>query len=419
MTFLAVLQRSFAILSLIILAASAYLLWTWWDMRDFAVAETPWIDPGGENWRLYLGGALLLWSFLGAVPVRFFLGRGGGDGRRMRRTPGEHLVAPDGSRLHVERDGPVDAPVLVFTHGWGMDATLWADARRQLADRYHLILWDLPGLGRSSGPKDGRYSLDRFADALGAVVDLAGRRQAILVGHSIGGMIIQTLARRQPHRMGRQIAGVVLENTTHTDPLNTTFMSQILRPMQPLFVPMMHLDVWLQPIVWAMNWQSYLSGSTHIAMRLAGFGTQPTRELLEQASLLATRNSPAVQAKGNLAMMRWDATKDLSKINAPTMVFVGGRDLVTRPDAGETIARLAPQAVLRRVDPAGHMGPQECAETYNSAISAFADSVFTRRALAADADVRSQPVHAHPEASPRLGRRSNQVEPPRSPPQNH
>jgi pimeloyl-ACP methyl ester carboxylesterase len=282
-----------------------------------------------------------------------------------------------------------------------MDATSWIDVRRRLADRYHLILWDLPGLGRSRGPPDGRYSLDRFADALTAVMDLAGRRQVILVGHSIGGMIIQTLARDHPQRFGRQVVGVVLANTTHTNPLRTTFLSTLLRPMQPLLAAMMHLDVWLSPLVWLMNWQSYLSGSTHLAMRLGGFGTQPPRDLLEQVSLLATRNSPAVQAKGDLAMMRWDATDDLWRLSAPALVFAGGRDLVTRADAGETIGRVVPHAHLHHVEAAGHMGPQECADIYNAAITTFADAAFARGARSADALMTEAAMDATPITAPR------------------
>ena len=218
MTFLTLLQRILALLSLSILAAAGYFLWTWWDAHEFA-RDGLFDADARENWRLYLGAGLLAWSILGAAPVRFLLGRSSGEGGRLRRGQGAHAEASDGSRIYVESDGPADAPVLVFTHGWGMDSTTWIDARRHLGQRFRLIVWDLPGLGRSKGPKDGRYSLDRFSDALATVIDLAGRRQVILVGHSIGGMIIQTLARNQPGRMGTQVVGVVLENTTFTDPL--------------------------------------------------------------------------------------------------------------------------------------------------------------------------------------------------------
>jgi len=184
MTFLTLLQRLFALLSLVVLGCGAYLVWTWWDLRQ--TLET--LAPGDEirlgEWRLYLGCVLIGWSLLGSLPVRLALGRGGGDGARFKRSAGYQVSAPDGSRVYVEQAGPAEAPVLVFVHGWGMDATTWFEARQHLSNRYRLVVWDLPGLGRSKGPSDGRYNLDRFAEALTTVLDLAGRRQVILIGHS-------------------------------------------------------------------------------------------------------------------------------------------------------------------------------------------------------------------------------------------
>ena len=49
--------------------------------------------------------------------------------------------------LHVELYGNADAPPVVFTHGWGGDATEWYYVKKDLARKFRLILWDLPGLG--------------------------------------------------------------------------------------------------------------------------------------------------------------------------------------------------------------------------------------------------------------------------------
>lgn len=253
-----------------------------------------------------------------------------------------------------------------------------------LGQRYQVIAYDLAGLGKSKGPADGRYSLEGFADDLMTVVQQVAPRKVILVGHSIGGMILQTFARRHAEAMGQQVLGLVLENTTHTDPTRTTILGRALHAMKPVLDPLMRLDVLLAPLVWAMNWQSYLSGGTHVAMRFGGFGVRPTRAQLEQVSRAATQNHPAVQAKGNLAMMRWDATNELRAIAAPTLVFIGGRDLVTVPQAGERIAQDLRSARPEFVGPAGHLGPLELAETYNAAIAQFADELFTRGAAWAD-----------------------------------
>jgi pimeloyl-ACP methyl ester carboxylesterase len=380
---LSLLQRLFALLSLALLAVGAYLVWSWYDLRD-VLEPLPSDVFDTQDWRLWTGGALIAWSFLGRLPISLLLGRRGDDADRLKREPGLQVETPDGATLHVEIEGPQEAPVLVFVHGWGMDAGIWWEARRMLSQRFEVVVYDLAGLGRSTQPRDGRYSLERFADDLMAVVSRAGPRKVILIGHSIGGMTVLTFCRRHPEMLGRQVAGIVLENTTHIDPTRTTILGKALHAMKPLLGPLMRLDVWLQPLVWMMNWQSYLSGSTHIALRIGGFGTTPTKAQLEQMALCVTRNPPAVQAKGNLAMMRWDVTDDLPKMRIPALVFIGGRDLVTRPSAGETIAARVPEARPQRMARAGHMGPLEFAHDYNTAIAAFADDVFLQGAQSAD-----------------------------------
>ncbi|MFC3077880.1 alpha/beta fold hydrolase [Phenylobacterium terrae] len=382
MTFLHLLQRLFALLSLAILAAGAWLVWSWIDLRDEihpTLGESP-------DWRLWLGLGLLAWSFLGRFVVMGLIGRGSAKAHgRLERGETARLQTADGAEVHLERHGPQDAPTLVLIHGWGLDATMWRDQRDRLARRFQTLSLDLPGLGLSSGFADGVYTLPRFADVVAEVVRSAPARPVVLVGHSIGGMILQEFAKRHPDMLGRDVAGMALENTTCVDPSRTTVMSGLIQAMRPAVGPMMKLDIALAPLVRLMNWQSYLSGSTHIAMRIAGFGTRPSPGQLDQTALLATRNSPAVQAKGNLAMMNWEGAGNLRHIGLPVLVFIGGRDLVTRPDAGEAVARSFAAAHLAPFEQAGHMGPMELAADYAQAVAAFTDHVLLPGAREADA----------------------------------
>ncbi|RAK58772.1 hypothetical protein DJ021_02620 [Phenylobacterium hankyongense] len=381
---LALIQRLFALISLALLAAGGYLAWSWWRLHEI-LQPLPGERLDAQDWRLWTGGALIAWSLLGRLPMALLLGRRGDDQARFEHEAGVSVETADGAVLHLEADGPQDAPVLVFVHGWAMESGTWWEARRALAKRFQVVVYDLAGLGKSTQPRDGHYSLDRFADHLLTVVNRAGRRRVILVGHSIGGMTVLTFCRRYPEMLGQQVAGIVLENTTSVDPARTTILGEALHAMEPVLKPLMRLDIWLQPLVWAMNWQSYLSGATHLGMRIGGFGTRPTKAQLNQVALDATRNSPAVQAKGNLAMMAWGVADDLPAMRVPALVFIGGRDLVTVPSAGEVIAWKLPQARPHPVQDAGHMGPMELAEEYNTAIAAFADEVFSQGARSADA----------------------------------
>ncbi len=247
-------------------------------------------------WRLWVGIALFAGSF-GAGRLIVLLFMRSGKEPEHTRSEARLLHAPDGSKLHIESSGRSDAPLVVLTHGWGLNSTAWGEARKQLSTQFRVVVWDLPGLGRSKGPRDGAYSLDRFAQALTAIVASEGDGPVVLVGHSIGGMTTQTFFRVAPEAIRSRVVGVVLVDTSYQDPVRTMFLSGLWRALKaPVIQPLMHLMVWFSPLVWLMSWQGYLSGSNHLVMRLTGFGRFATRGQVDLTARLASKGSPAVQA---------------------------------------------------------------------------------------------------------------------------
>ena len=372
-----------SLLSWVILATAIYLLWNWRQGHDLIYRDGSIHHFSGDRRFLYWGAGLLAWSFLGRFVVLLAI-PAGKDEPREQRGEAKTVIAPDGSALNVETIGAMGAPTVVFTHGWGLNATAWWCAKRALAGRFRLVVWDLPGLGRSKSPSDGRITIDRFAEALGAVVQSAGPAPVVLVGHSIGGMTTQTFWRACPEALRNQVVGVVLLDTTHENPLRTMWLSPLWRALRrPVIEPIFWLTIALSPLVWLSSWQSYLSGSSQLAMRLTGFGRYATRGQVDFTARLACKGSPGVQAKGNLAMFRWRATEVLRAIEVPVLVLTGTKDIVTLPSASELIASVAPRARLLRIEGVGHMGFMERADLYNEAIAAFVEEVFACRPASA------------------------------------
>jgi pimeloyl-ACP methyl ester carboxylesterase len=366
---MSLLRQIFALLSLIVLAAALYLLWTWYQGEWIRDADGTLVQVR-RDWMLWTGGALFAWSFLGRFVVRLLLARPDQDAMRLERGEGRMLDSPSGAKLHVETFGAADAPPLILVHGWSLDSRMWFYAKRDLAQHFRVIVWDLPGLGKSKRPADGHVRMSSFAEDLATVVASAGK-PAVVVGHSIGGMIIQTLARDRPELFGRDIAGVVLCNTTYVNPLKTMILSGLARAIRwPILEPMMRLNIVLLPLAWASSWQSYLSGSTHIATRI-GYGKYVTRSQLDATAWMMTCNSPAVSARGDLAMFRWDSHLAIATVDVPVLVIGGDMDIVTKLEASRTIAG-AGSARLTVAEGANHMGPLERADLYNGAIADFA-----------------------------------------------
>lgn len=305
---------------------------------------------------------------------------------RVGRRTDMIVNSPTGSRLSVQSGGRGGA--ILLTHGWGLDATIWATTRDRLEARHRVISWDLPGLGGSTEPP-GPLSLETMAEDLKAVIAHAGE-PVVLVGHSIGGMTIQTLARDHPAVFREQVRGVVLYNTTYTNPLRTMIASRLaLALRRPVIEPVMRLAIGLQPIARVMAWMGYFSGHAHLANRL-GFGGRVTWSQLEHTTRLATRNPPAVLARGNLAMFRWDAGTGVAGIACPVLVVGGAVDIVTKVEASRRIAQDA-GARLTVARGANHMGFLEQEEGYSEALTAFVRALDAGPGAAATGDAATSP----------------------------
>ena len=391
MPLLAAFRLLFALASLAILAVSAYLLWSWFDGYPVYLGDGQY-GRGREDWRLWTGLGLLAWSFLGRFVIVFLTAKSDRTKPDFARRPGGTIVSVTGATLHYEISGRTDGPTVVLTHGWGLDSTIWANVKTRLEANYRVIAWDLAGLGRSTRSPHRETSLEAFAEDLGVVTTLAGEEPLILVGHSIGGMTIQTFARERPECFARRVAAVVLLNTTYSNPLKTMVFSPLATALRrPVIEPMMKLTIILQPVFWLGAWQSYLSGSAHLSARL-GFGRYVTRKQLDHTALLTTRNAPGVQARGNLAMFRWDAGVSLSDKITPTLVIGGDMDIVTKLEASEVIAARTSRSALKTVTGVNHMGFLERGETYADEILAFLSSLTAAAVRTPQPTVEPPPV---------------------------
>jgi pimeloyl-ACP methyl ester carboxylesterase len=288
----------------------------------------------------------------------------------------ERLRRPDGSELHVEICGPDDAPALVLTHGWGVNADEWVDLKKRLSDRFRLIAWDLPGLGRSRRPQDNDFRLENFAGHLEAVLALAGDRPAILVGHSIGGMTALTLAKIRPETIRARVAGLVLAETTYTNPVRTARNAELYTKLQkPVLVPLLNLTIWLWPVVWLMNVLSYLNGTAHMQSKSSGFGGTERPEQVDFSARFCFQAPPNVLARGMFGMLHYDATAALASIPVPVLVVSGDQDPNCPPDrAGQPIASAVPKGKMVVLSPAKHMGHLEHCDRFADLVAEFAES---------------------------------------------
>ncbi|HEX8372469.1 MAG TPA: alpha/beta hydrolase [Chthoniobacterales bacterium] len=301
--------------------------------------------------------------------------KSGDDPRQAAQVPAheQRIRRPDGSELLVKSYGPLEAPPLVMTHGWGLNSDEWFHAHRELAGDFRLIVWDEPGLGGSKGPDNNDFSLEKLANDLRAVLEVAGSQPTVLIGHSIGGMIILTFCRLFPQDLGSRVSGLVLTHTTHTNPVRTTSGAAFFTAIEkPILVPLMYLTIGLSPLIRLMNIMSYLNGSSHVMNMLSSFAGTESWEQIDFGAHFQAKASPGVLARGMLGMMRYDATATLKTIALPTLVVAGDRDNTCKPEASERMHREILGADKITLTPARHLGLIEHHARYAEAVRKLA-----------------------------------------------
>src|SRR5688572_32996022 len=88
------------------------------------------------------------------------------------------------------------ARTVLFLHGIGGNRDSFADELPRLAPSWRALAWDMPGYGTS--PAITPLTFEALAQAAIAVLDAERAETAVLVGHSLGGMIAQETAARFP-----------------------------------------------------------------------------------------------------------------------------------------------------------------------------------------------------------------------------
>lgn len=116
----------------------------------------------------------------------------------------------DGAKVHYKSLGdPAARTAVVFVHGWSCDLTSWRAQVPAFDGKARMLLVDLPGHGKSDRPAV-EYTMERFANAVEAVMRDAGVERALLVGHSMGTPVIRQFARKYPQKA---IALVAVDGT--------------------------------------------------------------------------------------------------------------------------------------------------------------------------------------------------------------
>ena len=260
----------------------------------------------------------------------------------------EHLRLPDGKPLAVHTDdGAViaatvagEGPTIVLAHGYTNGRAVWSPvAHRLIASGHQVVLYDQRGHGESTVGADG-YTVSRLGSDLRAVLEAADARDAVLVGHSMGGMTIQAFAATHPDVLAERVKGVVLVSTTSHG---------LADPRMQRTAPKLLAGSSIDRIMRAPGGHALLRG-------VVGRNVRKGHLTLARDLFLAT--PPESRVGFFNAMQEMDLREGLAQLTVPATVLVGTRDRLTPQPMGQALADALGVDLVTFPD-AGHMLPLE------------------------------------------------------------
>jgi pimeloyl-ACP methyl ester carboxylesterase len=264
----------------------------------------------------------------------------GPDGLRLPEGEAVKVTTDDGAILHAHVAGAGDGRPVVMAHGWTESCEVWAAVARRLVERGHrVVLYDQRGHGSSTFGEEG-FGVSRLGKDVRAVLEQFDLRDAVLVGHSMGGTSVQAFAVEHPDAAAGRVSGLVLVATA-------------AHGMGGL--PSDRLIRWIAA-----------SPSVDRAFRRAGplmtrcsVGKVVCYPHLRYAAN-SWLNTPAEVRLGCVAELQTvDLRSGLADVQLPAAVIVGSRDTLTPPRLGRALAAALPHATLVEVPGMGHMLPLE------------------------------------------------------------
>jgi pimeloyl-ACP methyl ester carboxylesterase len=112
------------------------------------------------------------------------------------------LPGPD---LQVKELGPRDAPAIVLVHCYTCSMKWWEPDAQILSQDHRVIMVDLIGHGGSEKPRTG-YDMPTQARQVWLALDKLGVDKALLVGHSMGALVVTEMTVEQPDRVDGLVA---------------------------------------------------------------------------------------------------------------------------------------------------------------------------------------------------------------------
>ena len=236
-----------------------------------------------------------------------------------------------------------DRPTLVMIHGAGSHSKVWQTQTRLLNGSLNTLALDLPGYGNSIG--ENEPDLDGYAEWLIKCLSSVFRAPLFLMGHSMGGAIVQKVALLEPDLM----RGIILAGTGPR------------LKVAPMFLE--GLEKNFEETVDTIIGFAYAPGADNLLIK-------------EGAKLMKKAGSTVVHG-GFSACSRFDVRNEVGKIKLPCLILCGGEDKLTPPSLSKKLNESIEGSRIEIIPSAGHMMMIERHKAFNDYVLDFVLNTFS------------------------------------------
>jgi 3-oxoadipate enol-lactonase len=253
------------------------------------------------------------------------------------------IITSNGYDIGYAEAGGGDAIPIVFLHGVGSDKSVWHLQLGHFGKARRAIAFDYPGYGESDPAPDGT-TRDDYASAIISAMHELGVGRAHVCGLSLGGVVAIAMHHSDPERC----SSLILADTFAVHPEGRAIYDRSIAGSRDL--------------------------SAMAEARVDVLIGQPCdlnvrREVVDTMS----RIDPAAYRIGAEAVWLADQRNRAGEIRVPTLVIVGGQDLVTPVELSNELVDLIPDARMQVIVGAGHLANLEKPDAFNSAVEEFID----------------------------------------------
>jgi len=286
-----------------------------------------------------------------------------------------HLDSADGGTIHVVDSGGPGRPV-VLLHGVTLQWWVWSAVIRLLRGRNRVLAWDMRGHGESVAGTGG-VTLEGCARDLEIVLRELDLSEAVIVGHSMGGMVLGRFALQSPDELAERVTGVVFLATSGASLSLKGFSGGLLAGSG--MVGGLARAGLRRPRL-AYHWKA---GDTSAALIRVAFGAHPTARMVDDVRMMLADMSTTSLAEAGASIAAHDVRRELASVEIAAVVVVGDADRLTPRSHAEVLCELLDDSELRVLSGVGHQVMQEAPAAVAAAVDRAAELGDQRRVVRA------------------------------------